>query len=248
LKGKVEIPYRRRFSQPVWYRDQPAFPEGLDPYRDLFQEGVIGELIKNSGHGGPIRRIELQSALRDIANDYLYYALTTPLGIDIGPKDVSLSDRAEWIETRILRPLELLLDALSPPNAHMLSEFPEGVDSTPPSYEELIHQLNLLGNWTWRLRNNLSERASTRRSNHTMDFLNSLCYDLTISLSRFFPSLKISIGTYSPEDDQYHSRYIFILKQCVKEILGDDGVVSINLIKQIVREFRRSGQSQAKSP
>ena len=193
------------------------------------------------------QKTALQQELRDIAEDFLTVALTTPLRFNVGPKDVPLSKRAVWVKRHIFTPASELIDALSDTNAPMRSGWPDLLDANGPNRSVLIRELTTLRDYARDLAWNLQSRAETtkvlkrsdretsRGANHTQEFRLDLANALREVFVRYYAGLPISLGTY----DQQHGmqgQFLAFINGCFNEILGEK--VSDHLLRALLKPMR----------
>jgi hypothetical protein len=109
-----------------------VFPAGRDPYRDLFRDHVVTKISAIAGKLNEQEICKLQADLRDVANSFMTALHTTPLRLSEGPKDQKLSWRRNYLDRHIIKPANLLLEALADESAPALSEWPEQLDCPAP--------------------------------------------------------------------------------------------------------------------
>lgn len=80
----------------------------------------------------------LQTELREIAEDFLIIAITSPLGILDGHPKKALDDRKRWLEANVINPVAILQNALSDDQAPMFAEWPEQVNVSVGKIEQAI--------------------------------------------------------------------------------------------------------------
>ena len=137
-------PYYQKYGEPAWHRNQPTFPEGRDPYTDLFKDEVIREISAIAGTLSETEFPALQANLRDVAYHFMCALFTTPLHLSDGPESVKLTARKNHLDRQIIKPANRLLDALASDNAALLSEWPEVLDYPAPDRSALINELSKL--------------------------------------------------------------------------------------------------------
>jgi len=196
-------------------------------------------ILKAVSAPNPNIKLSLQADLRELATDYLTAALTTPLAIAIGPRDVTLTKRATWVERHLVKPAQRLLEALSDDTAPLRSEWPDPMNAPEPDRAVLRVELKKLYERADELRYCLSERASLARANHTEEFKGDLIYALTTVFRRYFPHLNASRGK------QNESRFSVFLDLCAGEIFP--GVNATDYRVKDVIPRRRKKRIQPKS-
>jgi hypothetical protein len=226
--------WHRSYSKPAWYRSKPTFPSGRDPWRDLFKDNVIDRIVKAVKVPGTDRR-ELQKDLREIAEDYLTAALTTPLGLTDGPKDITLTKRREWVDIHLVQPSDQLLQALSADATHLRSEWPDPSDSPEPNLDLLVTELKKLHCQASELSSALAERAAIG-ANHTTEFKYDLVKALECTFRKHFPRLPVSRGTFANGD--WFSRFVDFVQTCIREIFPNEEKFSDYIIKHAIKKPR----------
>jgi hypothetical protein len=179
-----------------WQWPEPEFPPERHPDRDLFSDDVIDSLLECGGV--PVNssfRALLQGELRDLARNYMRVALNTPLGVPYGPKDTTLTKRADWLTSNIINPCHRLLAALADNNAPKLSNWPDEIPYLEPDRLVLMKELSKLHEWAVRLQADLRGRVS-EGVNHTREFETEVVFKLTEIFQRYFPNERLSRGTY----------------------------------------------------
>lgn len=169
----------------------------------------------------------LQKELRKFAYDYLFVVLTTPLKFKLSPKHVTLSKRARWLKTNVVKPSKILLRALSSNNRMMLSEWPPDEMSTrPPNLRVLMDQLSRIHFRANELEGSLSERINLM--SQTVEFLADLNNHLYEILNQHFPHITPSRGTYQKngQNGGMQGRYIELARLIVSEIFPGDRTIA----------------------
>jgi len=172
--------------------------------------------------------IALQKELRELAYDYLFVVLTTPLKLKLSPKYRTLSKRVRWLRTNVIKPAEILLSALSPQNSIMLSEWPQDEMSVnAPNSKLLKNQLFKIHDRVSQLERLLSGRVE-ESCDLTVEFLADLNLHLYEILKHHFPQIVPSRGTYTKggSGGTMHGRYIEIARIIVSEIFPGDRTIA----------------------
>lgn len=179
----------------------------------------------------------LQKDLRDLAYHYLTAILLTPLNLRHGPDPVKLFSRVQYLERHLIKPAQLLLEALSSENASLLSEWPEDLAAPLPDKGRLITELSALERRMTELHAALSDRLPEEDLTH--EFMTDLANGLTDVLMNHMPKLKPTRGTYIRltihGPGKMYAAYLDIMRICLMEILPDDRTFSDQVIGQIVK-------------
>lgn len=166
----------------TWGETRPAWPPDCVPPQERFSDATLKKLLPASPLLTIDQRRTLQQDLRDIAEDFLTVALTTPLGVKLGPPDMSSSKRAVWVERHLFNPASKLLEALSAANAPTRSGWPDLLNADGPDRATLIRELHALRDYArdlvWNLQSRSEttkavarkDRQSSRGANHTQEF------------------------------------------------------------------------------
>jgi hypothetical protein len=200
-------PWHRAYRRVTWGDTRPEWPPDWVPPQKRFDDKKLTQLLPPSPVLTVDQRRTIQQNLRDIAEDFLTVALSTPLGISLGPTDIPSSKRAVWVERHLFNPAKELLDALSNANAPMWSGWPDLLDVAGPDRATLIHELEALRNYARDLAWNLQSRSETtkaasrkcrlssRGANHTQEFRLDLANALREVFERYYSGLTVSRGT-----------------------------------------------------
>lgn len=193
----------------------------------------------------------LQKELRDLAEDFLTAALTTPFGIRIGPPDMPLSKRARWAERHLFMPANDLLNALSDANAPLRSGWPDLLDFEGPDRRVLINELEKLKEYAKQLVWNLQDRSETtpqpnthgrgihsRGANHTQEFKIELAESIRLVMIKYYINLSQSRGTYDSEFGMI-GKFPKIMEICFNEIIEEK--LSDHLLRTLLRPMRDDG-------
>lgn len=227
--------YYLKYSEPKWYRESPVFPEGRKPYHDLFQEHIISKIGAVAGKLSKQDMNRLQADLRSVAHSFMTALYTTPLRLSDGPKDQKLSRRRDYLDRHIIKPANLLLEALADANSPALSEWPEQLDCPAPDKSSLAEELRLLCDRCTELKVLLEDRLPNE--NLTQEFMTDLGNAFAMVLKCYFPELKISRGTYHNTDvsgdPKMHGTFLSVMEICVGEVLPNDSPLSSKLIGEL---------------
>lgn len=235
MKSPDDPPYYLKYSEPKWYRGNPEFPEDRDPYRDLFRDHVVTKISALAGKLNEQEFCMLQADLRDVAHSFMTALYTTPLRLSEGPSDQKLSWRRNYLDRHIIKPANLLLEALAEVSAPALSEWPEQLDCPAPNKSSLVEELRVLRDRCSELKVLLEDRLPNE--NMTQEFMTDLGNAFSMVLKCYFPQLKISRGTYHKTevsgDPTMHGTFLSVMEICVGEVLPNDDPLSSKLIGEL---------------
>lgn len=244
-----EEPWHRAYRRLTWGEERPPWPTGWVPPQERFGDAVLKQVLPASPSLSVGQRLALRQDLRDIAEDYLTVALTTPLGVGPGASDAKLSARFVWVRDKLFAPADDLLKALSDDSAPMRSGWPDLLDAAGPNRKVLIRELETLREYAKQLAWNLESRAETtvakaaskasRGANHTEEFRLDLAHALRNVFARTYPGLAISRGTYVPGEG-FIGQFPAFLNGCFKEILGE--AISDHLVRRLTAPMKDNGE------
>lgn len=217
-------------------------PNGRDPHVDLFDLQLMHKIMREAGknrtdpdYGSVLAA--LQKDLRDLAYDFLIAAVTTPFRMKTSPKHVTDTKRIVWLRSHVLKPTEMLLDALSDSNSVMLSEWPQDLLSERrPNRKALVHQLETLKKRIAELVFQLDMLVNDG-GKLTNDFRASFALELSDVLYAHFPNLKPSRGTHrkkGPLKGQT-GRYVEMLRLVSREIFPSDRDIPSRIIGDLAK-------------
>jgi hypothetical protein len=219
-------PWYRAYRRDQWDGPRTTIPEA----RDIFGDETISELLKEfSLNPSPKERAEFQANLREIAESYVCAALNTPLGVGLGPKDVTLSKRANWVDRHLVKPSRDLIRDLSDADQPRRSEWPDTITAPIPDLEVLVAELDKLLARSEILRDSLRDR-STLGNSHTTEFKTDLSLALAEALGTHFPYILDARGIGKTD-----GRLAHYLRRCFQEIFPNDKRLSNKLIAQVIK-------------
>lgn len=234
---KKDKPIYRDHGKPAWYREQPQFPKGRDPYTDLFKDDMVAEIIRSISTKMKPDLKALQADLRHVAHDYLIVALTAPFGIRGGPKGMTRDQRKRWLESNILKPARKLLSALSVEHNHQLFEWSEDRIGHDPDKEALIRELERLLKRVDAVHSGIAERGNDRTDVLTefkMDFADAL----RELFMKHYPDLPNFISEYDTAKRQASEYYKF-MRLCADEVFKGDLVLAVDVVDGITVPKRK---------
>lgn len=145
----------------------------------------------------------LQTRLQEVSRLYRRVIATTPSDLPNAPMNRSLTQRANWLETQVINPLQRLAEALDPIQRPMFSTWPE--DSKPPSIpnfdalREQLEERSIFADYLHKcLRYQQSESAG-----HSQEIRAMLIYDIVRVLVEIVPEVPPSRGTYDAVEKRY---------------------------------------------
>ena len=122
--------------------------------------------------------------------------LTTPTAFLIGPPDISLTRRREWLQVQVINPATRLLTALDDKNAHYFSSWPNDTGIThvldrSESNQVLAKLLDFATALKGELEYQLAEPAP-----QTSELKAAIVFNILSIAMDTFPQLKFSRGQY----------------------------------------------------
>jgi hypothetical protein len=221
----------RGYQSRNWYGRKPQFPPGRDPQIDLFDLGWMQLNLPKITDLTEGERQALQRDLRDLAEFYLTWAITSPLGLQVGSNEIPPSKRARWVEQQLINPARTLLDALSDANAVRRSAGPDRMNAAEPNRGVLIRELENVVGHASEIRAGLVDRAKSRNTNQTTEFKVDMAQKLKNVFQRYFHR-PTTLGTYDPEYGRSSDFFSFIVA-CSSHILGQKDKISEHVLKKL---------------
>lgn len=188
---------------------------------DVLDDNAIDEVRKilRLPEGG--RFTAFAEELRAYANKMRRAVEATPSPFKNSPFDKSLTKRADWLATKIVRPTERILAALDDDNRPYLALWPdEALFKEPVDYDAITEHLNALHDRASNLRESLIAQAGEGLP-HAHELRTDIVYR-TIELFWFhYPEEKISRGTPDKESRRMIGAVPEFARFCFEKITGN---------------------------
>lgn len=242
-KSPDKKPYYLKYGEPTWYTELPNFPEGRDPYTDLFTEDAIIGIVTTVRTNLLPNTSELQRDLRDLSFCFMSVALTTPIGLSEGPSNIKRNQRVRTLNAHVVNPARKLLNSLGTDSAHLLSDWPDQSNSPTPDKAILVEQLERLVRNVEDTVQALEDRKNDKSTSLT-EFQTDLANALTLVFEEHFPHLPRILDSYDRATDM-NSAYASFVEMCAEEIFPYDKAISNEIVDSLVHPIAR--KSRAKS-
>jgi hypothetical protein len=187
---------------------------------DLFGPTCMAEIDSIAKINDPRQLSALRDALLPVGRQYRAIIATTPSDLPGAPLNISLTKRAEWLDTQVISPVRRLASALASENRPMFSTWPD--DSPPPPMpdpERLVDQLSGLQTFAEFLSQQLryQQEADAGHSQEIRAMLfDAIAYVLQVEL----PHIRASRGTYDRELRRRVGVYPDLVRRIYREISG----------------------------
>jgi hypothetical protein len=214
-------------------KDTANEPDGL------FNDAVMVEIAKLAKADDDHVAISiLQTKLRSIGEEYRRVISITPSSLRGAPSSHTLSQRLDWVDAKLLNPIDRLLEALDPENRHMLTLWPE--EPSPeliPDYDNIAEQLRNLKLLGQNLAIILAKYRHYDLQPGPMIWYNIVAA-IAAALDETLPKLRASRGTFDRKAKRYYGRYPEVVRRIFQEITGAYEQLDA-LIKEQVDERRK---------
>ncbi len=130
------------------------FPEGRNPWRDLYTPEVMNKLADTLGLTAEIEVFTLETRLCHTAEEFLVLMNENALAAPHRPIGLTYADRSKWLRKHIIQPVTALLTSLGRENRSYLSTFPNVEMRGLPSYPAFPYieaELRALLDWATAL-------------------------------------------------------------------------------------------------
>lgn len=169
-------------------------------------------------------------------------ALTTPIGLTDGPRNISRNQRVRTLKAHVVNPARKLLDVLENHNAHLLSDWPDRSNAQAPDKAVLVEQLRLLVKNTNDTVDALEDRK-TDKSTSLSEFRTDLANALTLVFEAHFPHLPRVLDSYD-RTTKTKSAYASFVEMCAEEIFPYDKAISNKIIDSLVFPVARKSHAK----
>ena len=196
--------------------------------RGLFDRPAIDKLCG-------ILRIADPSAQQDFAFEMIdlcahYREIISTLPCDLhkagAPFNLSLTKRADWLETQVIKPAQRLMDALQAENRPMFSTWPYPLD--PPKFRDndrLNAELTELLAETNKLRQDLRNQQADD-AGHSQELRQEVFNALARLFRKHAPDVKPNRGTYDEHPDPKKRKrignYVDAMRLAFGTVVGRD--------------------------
>lgn len=201
----------------------------------LFDDHAMDELAGIIGIDDDAVRSAFQTDLIEICIHFQSVIATLPCDLPDAPFNLSLTKRADWLETNVIKPSERLLAAIDDDMRPMFSTWPYPL-SVPEfrSHATLVDELHGLQSQAINLRDSL--RGQQREdAGHSQEFRMEAFAAIARLLRKHCPNVTPNRGVYDSELRRRFGVYADAVRWIFKKITGADD----NLDRLIRGEMNR---------
>ena len=150
------------------------------------------------------------------------YVDTLPCDLPDAPFNLSLTKRADWLETNVINPSERLLAAVSDDMRPMFSTWPYPL-SVPefPDHSALVDAIHALQSQATNLRDWLRAQQSDS-AGHSQEFRAEVFGAIAILMRKHCPEVTPNRGVYIPEMKRRVGAYVDAMRLMLCKITGVD--------------------------
>lgn len=187
---------------------------------ELFDEGRISELLGILDIDDQSARAAFENDLLDLCENYREIMSTLPCDLPDAPFNLSLTKRADWLDTNVKKPAERLLAALEDDKQPMFSTWPyplgvPGFRDNNIIKTELQELQEMSVKLTRSLRGQQAEDAG-----HSQEFRQELFIAIALLLRKHAPEVKPNRGVYDPELRRRVGVYVDAMRLIFHRITG----------------------------
>ena len=188
--------------------------------RTLFNADQIAELDDIPGLEDPVAVAAFERDLLDLCLHYREIISTLPCDLPDAPCNVSLTKRADWLQTNVNKPIERLLAALDDEKRPMFSTWPYPLSVPQFRDNEILRRelrdlQKVSGELTESLRGQQADDAG-----HSQEFRQELFNAIARLLRKHAPHLKPNRGVYFPELKRRSGPYVDAVRLIFDGIAG----------------------------
>lgn len=200
---------------------------------ELFDEATVLELAKILRLMDAVAVANFRSDLIRLCARYRAIIATLPCDLPDAPFNISLTNRADWLETKVIKPIHTLLDALGDDQRPMFSTWPY-----PLAIPEFLDHAGLQGELEGLLASSTKLRDSLRGqqredAGHSQEFRQELFNAIAQVVRAHAPDVKPNRGVYDPELRYRRGTYV----DAMRLIFGTVAGVTENLDRLIRGEI-----------
>lgn len=187
----------------------------------MFDEKAMDELSKIVGISDAAMRSALSADLIEICSHFRNVIATLPCDLPDAPMNMSLTKRADWLETNVINPTERLLAAVDDDNMRpMFSTWPYPL--TVPKFSDhttLTGELRALQSQAIKLRDSLRGQQS-EDAGHSQELRAEVFAAIARLLRKHCPNVKPSRGVYDAQLRRRAGVYVDAIKLIFFKITG----------------------------
>lgn len=186
----------------------------------MFDAGRIAELVGILKIGDQSLINAFESDLLELCAHYREVISALPSDLPDAPFNLSLTKRADWLDSNVNKPIARLLAALSDEKRPMFSTWPYPL--TVPEFRDnniLINELRELHASSEELTRSLRGQQS-EDAGHSQEFRQKLFSAIASLLRRYAPNVKPNRGVYDPEQRKRVGNYVDAIRLIFDRITG----------------------------
>lgn len=186
----------------------------------LFDTVATADLAAMLGIENDVATKAFQTELIDLCAHFQEVISTLPCDLPSAPFNLSLTKRADWLETNIVKPGQRLLEALQPENRPMFSTWPYPLD--PPKFKDnakLVAELSELVAEADELRQDLRNQQADD-AGHSQELRQEVFSGIARLLQEHCPDVKPNRGVYDPELRRRVGFYVDAMRLIFGKITG----------------------------
>lgn len=191
----------------------------LEEAQALFDKATMAELKAMLSVSNGAAASAFQADLIDLCAHYRAIITTLPCDLPDAPFNLSLTKRAEWLETNVIKPSERLLTAIDDEKRAMFSTWPYPL--TVPEFRNnatLKSELNALRDSAIQLLDSLRAQQSDD-AGHSQELRAEVFASIARAL-RKHSEVQPSRGVYDPELRYRVGNYVDAIRLIFKKITG----------------------------
>ncbi|GLV27616.1 hypothetical protein TomTYG75_01430 [Sphingobium sp. TomTYG75] len=186
----------------------------------LFDDSAMGELAAIIGIKDDAMLSALRADLIDLCVHFRTVIATLPCDLPGAPFNLSLTKRADWLETNVISPSERLLGAIADEMRPMFSTWPYPL-SVPefPDHASLIAELDALRSRAVDLRDSLRSQQADD-AGHSQELRAELFAAVARLLRKHRPDVKPNRGVYDSDLRRRVGVYVDAMRLIFHKITG----------------------------
>ena len=186
----------------------------------LFDGATVSEIAKILRMSDVAAMSAFRADLVDLCAHYRAIIATLPCDLPDAPLNVSLTKRADWLEIKVIKPVNILLEALGKEQRAMFSTWPYPL--TIPEFADhtqLQAALKVLLESSTQLRDSLRGQQSDD-AGHSQEFRQELFGAIARLLRAHAPDVKPNRGVYDPELRLRVGQYVDVVRLIFAKVAG----------------------------
>lgn len=186
----------------------------------LFDDNAISKLAVIIGIKEDAPLSALRADLIDLCVHFRTVISTLPCDLPDAPFNLSLTKRADWLETNVITPSERLLAAIADEMRPMFSTWPYPL--SVPEFQDhasLKHELDALRLRAVKLRDSLRGQQA-EDAGHSQELRAEVFAAIARLLRKHRPDFKPNRGVYDPELRHRDGLYVEAMRLIIRKITG----------------------------